>query len=133
MGAEEFGFATAPLVVSGCIMMRVCHLNTCPVGVATQDPELRKNFTGKPEFVVNFFRFIAEEVREYMAALGFRTMDEMIGRVDRLNFRPAVDHWKAQGPRLLGDPVPARRAAPTRRAAARARRITASSRRSTTS
>jgi glutamate synthase (NADPH/NADH) large chain len=97
MGAEEYGFATAPLVVSGCIMMRVCHLNTCPVGVATQDPELRKNFTGKAEFVVNFFRFIAEEVREYMAALGFRTMDEMIGRVDRLNYRKAVDHWKARG------------------------------------
>jgi glutamate synthase (ferredoxin) len=97
MGAEEFGFATAPLVVSGCIMMRVCHLNTCPVGIATQDPELRKQFTGKAEFVVNFFRFIAEEVREYMAALGFRTMDEMIGRVDRLNFRKAVDHWKAKG------------------------------------
>jgi glutamate synthase (ferredoxin) len=97
MGAEEFGFATAPLVVTGCIMMRVCHLNTCPVGVATQDPELRKQFTGKPEFVENFFRFIAEEVREHMAALGFRTMDEMIGRVDRLNFRQAVDHWKAKG------------------------------------
>ena len=97
MGAEEFGFATAPLVVSGCIMMRVCHLNTCPVGVATQDPELRKQFTGKAEFVVNFFQFIAEEVREYMAALGFRTMDEMIGRVDRLNVRNAVDHWKARG------------------------------------
>ena len=97
MGAEEFGFATAPLVVSGCIMMRVCHLNTCPVGVATQDPELRKQFTGRAEFVVNFFRFIAEEVREHMAALGFRTMDEMIGRVDRLNFRKAVDHWKARG------------------------------------
>ena len=97
MGAEEYGFATAPLVVSGCIMMRVCHLNTCPVGVATQDPELRKQFTGKPEFVEHFFRFIAEEVREHMAALGFRTMDEMIGRVDRLNFREAVDHWKAKG------------------------------------
>jgi glutamate synthase domain-containing protein 3 len=97
MGAEEYGFASAPLVVSGCIMMRVCHLNTCPVGVATQDPELRKKFTGKAEFVVNFFRFIAEEVREHMAALGFRTMDEMIGRVDRLNFREAVDHWKAKG------------------------------------
>jgi hypothetical protein len=97
MGAEEFGFATAPLVVSGCVMMRVCHLNTCPVGVATQDPELRKNFTGKPEFVVNFFRFIAQEVREYMAQLGFRTMEEMIGRVDRLNTRPAVEHWKAKG------------------------------------
>ena len=97
MGAEEFGFATAPLVVSGCIMMRVCHLNTCPVGVATQDPELRKNFTGKAEFVVNFFQFVAQEVREYMAALGFRTMDEMIGRVDKLNVRKAVDHWKARG------------------------------------
>src|SRR5205823_13776644 len=97
MGAEEFGFATAPLVVSGCIMMRVCHLNTCPVGVATQDPELRKKFSGKPEFVETFFRFIAHEVREYMAALGFRTVDEMIGRVDRLNFKPAVDHWKAKG------------------------------------
>jgi glutamate synthase (NADPH/NADH) large chain len=97
MGAEEFGFATAPLVVSGCVMMRVCHLNTCPVGVATQDPELRKNFTGKPEFVENFFRFIAQEVREYMAQLGFRTIDEMVGRVDRLNFKPAVDHWKAKG------------------------------------
>jgi glutamate synthase (NADPH/NADH) large chain len=97
MGAEEFGFATAPLVVSGCVMMRVCHLNTCPVGVATQDPELRKNFTGKAEFIVNFFQFIAQEVREYMAALGFRTVDEMIGRVDRLNVRPAVSHWKARG------------------------------------
>jgi glutamate synthase (ferredoxin) len=97
IGAEEYGFATAPLVVSGCIMMRVCHLNTCPVGVATQDPELRKNFTGKAEFVVNFFQFIAQEVREYMAALGFRTMDEMIGRVDQLDFRKAVDHWKAKG------------------------------------
>ncbi|PYR80148.1 MAG: glutamate synthase large subunit [Acidobacteria bacterium] len=97
LGAEEFGFATAPLVVSGCVMMRVCHLNTCPVGVATQDPELRKRFPGQPEFVVNFFRFIAEEVREHMALLGFRTMDEMIGRVDRLNVRPAVEHWKARG------------------------------------
>src|SRR5207253_4473751 len=111
LGAEEFGFATAPLVVSGCVMMRVCHLNTCPVGVATQDPELRKNFTGKPEFVENFFRFIAQEVREYMAALGFRTMADMIGRVERLNFRPAVDHWKAKGldysPILYHPDVPA--------------------------
>jgi glutamate synthase (ferredoxin) len=97
LGAEEFGFSTAPLVVMGCIMMRVCHLNTCPVGVATQDPELRKRFTGQPEFVVNFFRFVAEEVREHMAKLGFRTLDEMIGRVDRLDFRPALDHWKARG------------------------------------
>ena len=97
MGAEEFGFSTAPLVVMGCIMMRVCHLNTCPVGVATQDPELRKKFAGKPEHVVNFFRFVAEEVREHMARLGFRTMDEMIGRVDRIDVAPAVEHWKARG------------------------------------
>ena len=97
MGAEEFGFATAPLVVSGCVMMRVCHLNTCPVGIATQDPALRAQFSGRPEFVINFFRFIAEEVREYMAQLGFRTMDEMIGRVDRLKARDAIDHWKAKG------------------------------------
>jgi glutamate synthase domain-containing protein 2 len=97
LGAEEFGFSTAPLVVMGCIMMRVCHLNTCPVGVATQDPELRARFTGKPEFVVNFFRYIAEEVREHMAALGFRSVAQMIGRVDRLNFKPAVEHWKAKG------------------------------------
>src|SRR2546426_5231961 len=97
LGAEEYGFSTAPLVVLGCIMMRVCHLNTCPVGIATQDPELRKRFTGQPEFVTNFFRFIAEEVREYMARLGFRTMDEMIGRADRLDFKPALDHWKARG------------------------------------
>jgi glutamate synthase (ferredoxin) len=83
--------------VLGCIMMRVCHLNTCPVGVATQDPELRKRFSGKPEYAVNFFRFVAQEVREHMAALGFRTMEEMIGRVDRLDFRPALEHWKAQG------------------------------------
>ncbi len=97
MGAEEFGFSTGPLVVMGCIMMRVCHLNTCPVGIATQDPRLRAKFAGQPEFVENFFRFIAEEVREYMARLGFRTMDEMIGRVDRIDVAPAVDHWKARG------------------------------------
>src|SRR3989442_5214727 len=78
-------------------MMRVCHLNTCPVGVATQDPELRKRFSGKPEYVVNFFRFVAQEVREHMAKLGFRTMDEMIGRVDKLNVKPALEHWKARG------------------------------------
>ncbi len=97
LGAEEFGFATAPLVVSGCVMMRVCHLDTCPVGVATQNPELRKRFTGQPEFVVNFFEFIAEEIREYMAQLGFRTMEEMIGHVEALDVQPAVDHWKASG------------------------------------
>ena len=127
MGAEEFGFATAPLVVSGCIMMRVCHLNTCPVGVATQDPELRKQFNGKPEFVENFFRFIAEEVREYMAQLGFRTMDEMIGRVDRLNVNPAIDHWKARGldfSAILHDPAlpPELAAAGAHRAGPRPRR-----------
>jgi glutamate synthase (NADPH) large chain len=97
LGAEEFGFATAPLVVMGCIMMRVCHLNTCPVGIATQDPELRKKFTGKPEFVEHFFRFIAQEVRELMAELGFRTIDEMIGRADCLDIEEAVGHWKAKG------------------------------------
>ena len=97
LGAEEFGFATAPLVVIGCVMMRVCHLNTCPVGIATQDPELRKTFGGKPEFVQNFFRFIAEEVRELMASLGFRTLDQMVGRAECLDFEPATDHWKAQG------------------------------------
>jgi glutamate synthase (NADPH) large chain len=97
LGAEEFGFATAALVVSGCIMMRVCHLNTCPVGVATQDPELRKKFNGKPEFVENYFRFVAEDVRELMAQLGFKTMDEMIGRADVLEARPAIEHWKAKG------------------------------------
>jgi glutamate synthase (ferredoxin) len=97
LGAEEYGFATAPLVVMGCIMMRVCHLNTCPVGIATQDPILREKFTGSPEFVENFFRFVAEEVRELMAQLGFRTMDEMIGRVDCLNVERAVTHWKARG------------------------------------
>ncbi len=97
LGAEEFGFATAPLVAMGCIMMRVCHLNTCPVGVATQDPELRKRFTGQPEDVVNFMRMIAQEVRELMAQLGFRQMNKMIGRADRLEVRKAVDHWKAKG------------------------------------
>jgi len=97
LGGEEYGFSTAPLVVLGCIMMRVCHLNTCPVGIATQDPELRKRFAGQADYVVNFFRFLAQEVREYMAALGFRTMDEMIGRVDRLDFKPALEHWKARG------------------------------------
>ncbi len=97
LGAEEFGFATAPLIVSGCVMMRVCHLDTCPVGIATQNPELRKRFTGEPRFVVNFFRFLAEEVREHLAALGLRSLDEAIGRVDLLDLAPAIDHWKAQG------------------------------------
>ena len=110
LGAEEFGFASAPLVVSGCIMMRVCHLDTCPVGVATQNPELRARFNGKPEFVVNFFEFIAEEVREYLARLGFRTLEEIIGRVDLLDTVLAVEHWKASGldlsPILYTPPLP---------------------------
>ncbi|GGM66812.1 glutamate synthase large subunit [Dactylosporangium sucinum] len=97
LGAEEFGFATSPLIVSGCIMMRVCHLDTCPVGIATQNPALRKKFTGKPEFVENFFWFMAEEVRTYLAELGFRTLDEAIGHTELLDVRPAVDHWKAGG------------------------------------
>ena len=97
LGAEEFGFATAPLVVSGCIMMRVCHLDTCPVGVATQNPVLRAKFSGKPEFVVNFFEYIAEEVRELMASLGYRTVQEMIGHAENLDTAAAVAHWKAAG------------------------------------
>ncbi len=97
LGADEFGFATAPLVVAGCIMMRKCHLNTCPVGVATQDPELRKKFTGQPEHVVNYFFFIAEEVREYMAQMGVRKLDELIGRSDLLDAKKGVAHWKAKG------------------------------------
>jgi glutamate synthase domain-containing protein 2/glutamate synthase domain-containing protein 3 len=97
LGADEFGFATAPLVVEGCIMMRKCHLNTCPVGIATQDPELRKRFAGSPEHVVNYFFFVAQEVRELMAELGFRTFDEMIGRADLLDVRRGIEHWKARG------------------------------------
>jgi len=97
LGADEFGFATAPLIAEGCIMMRKCHLNTCPVGVATQDPELRKRFLGKPEHVINYFFYVAEEVRQIMAKLGFRTIQEMIGRTDKLNLRQALTHWKAKG------------------------------------
>ena len=97
LGAEEFGFATAPLVVSGCIMMRVCHLDTCPVGVATQNPELRAKFSGKPEFVETFFEYIAEEVREHLARLGFRTLKEAVGHVELLDTKAAIDHWKASG------------------------------------
>jgi glutamate synthase (NADPH/NADH) large chain len=97
LGAEEFGFATAPLVVAGCVLMRVCHLDTCPVGVATQNPELRRRFTGKPEFIVNFFEFLAEEVREYLAQLGFRTLAEAVGRAELLDTTAAVSHWKASG------------------------------------
>ncbi|HEX2888633.1 glutamate synthase large subunit, partial [Vineibacter terrae] len=97
LGADEFGFATAPLIAAGCIMMRKCHLNTCPVGIATQDPVLRKRFTGAPEHVINYFFFVAEELRAIMAQMGFRTLNEMIGRVDRLDMRRAIDHWKASG------------------------------------
>lgn len=111
LGADEFGFATAPLVVEGCIMMRKCHLNTCPVGVATQDPELRKKFSGKPEHVVNYFFFIAEEVRQIMAQLGIRKFDDLVGRSDLLDMRKGIEHWKAQGldfSRLFAQPqVPA--------------------------
>src|SRR5207237_1368877 len=96
LGAEEFGFATAALVSSGCILMRVCHLNTCPVGIATQDPELRKLFAGQPDHVVNFMTFIAQEVREQMAVLGYRTIEDMVGRSERIEMRRAVDHWKAR-------------------------------------
>ena len=97
LGAEEFGFSTAPLVTMGCIMLRKCHLNTCSVGIATQDPELRKKFAGKPEHVINYFFFVAEQVRQYMADLGYKKFDDMVGRVDMLDVQPAVDHWKARG------------------------------------
>ena len=112
LGAEEFGFATTPLIAMGCIMMRKCHLNTCSVGIATQDPVLRKQFQGQPEHVINFFFFIAEQVRQYMAELGFRTVDEMVGRVEMLDVNEAVDHWKARGldfsAILYNPPVPSR-------------------------
>jgi glutamate synthase (NADPH) large chain len=112
LGAEEFGFATTPLIAMGCIMMRKCHLNTCSVGIATQDPELRKLFQGQPEHVINFFFFLAEQVRQYMAQLGFRRVDDMVGRVDMLDAQPAVDHWKARGldfsAILYSPPVPGR-------------------------
>jgi len=97
LGAEEFGFATAPLVVSGCVMMRVCHLDTCPVGVATQNPELRKRFSGKPEFIETFFQYIAQEVREYLAEIGFRSIEEAVGHVEMLDTKAAVEHWKSSG------------------------------------
>jgi glutamate synthase (NADPH) large chain len=112
LGAEEFGFSTMPLVSMGCIMMRKCHLNTCPVGIATQDPVLRKKFEGKPENVVNFFFFIAEQIRSYMAKMGFRRFEEMVGRVDMIEMRPALEHWKARGldfsQLLFNPPAPSR-------------------------
>ena len=133
LGAEEFGFATAALVVSGCIMMRVCHLNTCPVGIATQDPELRKKFTGKPEFVENYFRFVAEDVRELMAQLGFRTMDEMIGRIDVLECQAGRRALEGEGHRPRAGAAPARGRGRRPTAGRRSSRITGSGARSTTS
>ncbi|MCA9160861.1 MAG: glutamate synthase subunit alpha, partial [Planctomycetales bacterium] len=112
LGAEEFGFATAPLITLGCIMMRKCHLNTCPVGVATQDPELRKKFKGKPEHVVNYLFMVAEDARQIMAQLGFRSIDEMVGRVDALDTRKAIQHWKADGLDLTAMLTPARKLRP---------------------
>src|SRR5579872_5122241 len=112
LGAEEFGFSSAPLVALGCIMMRKCHLNTCPVGIATQDPALRKKFTGTPENVINYFFFVAEQIRRWMSQMGFRKMSEMIGRADMIHMRPALDHWKAKGldysQLLFVPPVPSR-------------------------
>src|SRR5690606_18444449 len=108
LGAEEFGFATAPLITLGCIMMRKCHLNTCPVGIATQDAELRKKFKGKPEHVVNYLFMVAEELRGIMAQLGVRTMNEMIGRVDLLESNKAIRHWKASGLDLSAILAPAK-------------------------
>ena len=115
LGADEFGFSTAPLVVEGCIMMRKCHLNTCPVGIATQDPELRRKFTGQPEHVVNYFFFVAEEVRELMAKLGVRKFEDLIGRSDLLDMRRGIDHWKAGGldfSRIFYQPLDAGRRGP---------------------
>ena len=126
LGADEFGFATAPLVVEGCIMMRKCHLNTCPVGIATQDPELRRKFTGQPEHVVNYFFFVAEEVRELMAKLGVRKFDDLIGRADLLDMRRGIEHWKASGLDFSRDLLPAARCRPKSRAATARRRTTAS-------
>ena len=108
LGADEFGFATAPLIAAGCIMMRKCHLNTCPVGIATQDPVLRARFTGQPEHVINYFFFVAEEVRELMAQLGFRTFDEMIGRVDRLDMVPRDRALEGEGHRPVAPAVSGR-------------------------
>jgi glutamate synthase domain-containing protein 2/glutamate synthase domain-containing protein 1/glutamate synthase domain-containing protein 3 len=120
LGAEEFGFSTAPLVAMGCIMMRKCHLNTCPVGIATQDPVLRKRFTGTPEHVINYFFFVAEQVREWMARLGFRKMADMVGHVERIEMRTAVDHWKARGldySQILHNPVTPKRVGRSKRIA----------------
>ena len=120
LGADEMGFATAPLIATGCVMMRACHLNTCPVGIATQDPELRRRFKGKPEHVVNFFFFVAEEARRIMARLGIARFDDLVGRVDLLEADTAIEHWQRARHRPLARPARARRR--TRRCAARARR-----------
>ena len=133
LGAEEYGFATAPLVVSGCIMMRVCHLDTCPVGVATQNPVLRERYTGKAEYVVNFFEYIAEEVRELLAELGFRTLDEAIGHVDALDVAPRGRPLEGRRARPVADPARAGAARGRGAAQHHRRRTTASTRRSTTS
>ena len=127
LGADEMGFSTGPLIATGCIMMRACHLNTCPVGIATQDPELRKRFKGVPEHIVNFFHFVAEEARGIMASLGVRTVDELIGRTDLLEMDGAIEHWKARGidlSALLAVPaaMPDGRAAAAHPAAARGAR-----------
>ena len=133
LGADEFGFSTAPLIAAGCIMMRKCHLNTCPVGVATQDPVLRAKFQGKPEHVINYFFFVAEEVREYMAALGFRKFDEMIGQTEVLDKDRAIEHWKAKGLDFSQDLLQAAHAEVGRDLSIASARTTASTRCSTTS
>ena len=128
LGADEMGFSTAPLIATGCIMMRACHLNTCPVGIATQDPELRRRFEGTPEQVVDYLFYVAEEARELMARLGVRSYDELVGRVDLLEFAPAVDHWKARGidlSLLLAEPSEAPADAPRRRITSSSRRCRA--------
>ena len=122
LGADEMGFSTAPLVATGCVMMRACHLNTCPVGIATQDPELRKRFAGTPEHVVNFFFFVAEEARAIMARLGIARFEDLIGRVDLLEADEAIDHWKARGDRPLEPAAGARTCPRARRCGARRRR-----------
>jgi glutamate synthase domain-containing protein 2 len=131
LGAEEFGFSTAPLVSLGCIMMRKCHLNTCPVGVATQDPVLRGKFEGRPEHVINYFFFVAEEARELMARLGVRTLEELIGRTDRLDMKKGIEHWKSRGSTSRRSSA-CRRCRPMSRAATRRSRTTDWRRRSTT-
>ena len=128
LGADEFGFSTAPLIAAGCIMMRKCHLNTCPVGIATQDPVLRKKFTGQPEHVINFFFFIAEEVRELMAKLGFRTFSEMVGQVDKLDMRRRSSTGRRRASISAASCIRRRRARASRSTTARSRTITSTAR-----